>query len=110
MATKSVKQGKPDSVSDQLEGGTRELYLPPAPRISLYSEEYPSLADLLVGDAVDLEITARVTDLDETGRVGLELMTIKVADKDGIIKKAQSEQINIGELSSETLDKLFGGR
>jgi len=75
----------------------------------LYTEQYPTLVDLLVGDTIDLEITARVTDIDEEGRHGLELMVIKVLDKNDVRQKAKKEIINIGTLSTESLDALFMG-
>lgn len=107
MSKKSTKESK-DSISEGLEGG--HLYLPPPPRISLMSDEYTTLMDLLVGDTVDLDITARVTDIDEEGRYGLELMTIKIADKNGVMETGESENIKIGSLSKDTLDRLFGGK
>lgn len=101
MATKQ----KRDIIADGLEGGT--FYLPPAPRITLHSEQHPKLSDMLVGDVADFEITARVTDMDEDGRYGLELVSIKIRDKKGLRETAESEIINIGDLSADTLDAIF---
>jgi len=96
---------KRDTIADTLEGG--KFYLPTPPRITLYSEQHPKLSDMIVGDVADLEITARVTDMDEEGRYGLELVAIKIADKKDIIGEIESEIINIGELSEESLDSIF---
>jgi hypothetical protein len=101
MATKQ----KRDVIADGLEGG--RFYLPPSPRITLHSEQHPKLSDMLVGDMADFEITARVTNIDEDGSYGLELVAIKIHDKKGLREQAQSEMINLGELSAESLDGIF---
>lgn len=100
---------KRDVISEGLDSSPG-LYIPPPPHITIHAEEYPSLVDLLVGDTVDLEITARVTRIEESGEYGLELMMIKVADKNDLRAKAESEIINIGTLDHDTLDNLFSGR
>ena len=94
-----------DSIGEGLEAG--RFHLPEAPRITLYEEQYPNLSDMIVGDTMDLEITARITDIDEDGRFGLELVSIQMHDKSSLIDKATSEIVHIGDLSADSLEKVF---
>lgn len=95
-------------VRESLEAG--RAYISPPPEITMWSENYPKLEDKIVGDTVSLEVTGRVTSYDEDGRYRLELSDIKIVEKtakEKLIEKAQSEIVNIGSLSPESLNAIF---
>lgn len=106
MATQDVKE-----VTRGLEGG--RAYLPPPTRISLYKDEHKELVDKVVGDVIDLQISGRIVEYDEEGHYRIELSNIKIVEenpKDKLVEKAESELINIGTLSTESLNAIFDSK
>ena len=96
------------SVVESVEGG--RAYIPPPPSITIFKDDHKGLGEKVVGDTINLEITAHVMEYDEEGRYRIQLDNIQIVKenpRDKLIKKAESEVINIGTISPETLNSIF---